>query len=79
MSISREEVEHVAHLARLGLSDEEVGTLQEQLSERWLGAGAAKALADTSAFLKEQGRVQQVLPSYEKFVTKTYAQKAQGQ
>jgi len=32
MSISREEVEHVAHLARLGLSEEEVGTLQEQLS-----------------------------------------------
>jgi aspartyl-tRNA(Asn)/glutamyl-tRNA(Gln) amidotransferase subunit C len=32
MSISREEVQHVAHLARLGLSEEEVGTLQEQLS-----------------------------------------------
>jgi aspartyl-tRNA(Asn)/glutamyl-tRNA(Gln) amidotransferase subunit C len=32
MSISREEVEHVAFLARLGLSEDEKATLQEQLS-----------------------------------------------
>jgi len=32
MAISREEVEHVAFLARLGLSEEEKETLQEQLS-----------------------------------------------
>jgi aspartyl-tRNA(Asn)/glutamyl-tRNA(Gln) amidotransferase subunit C len=32
MAISREDVEHVAHLARLGLSDEEKVVLQEQLS-----------------------------------------------
>jgi aspartyl-tRNA(Asn)/glutamyl-tRNA(Gln) amidotransferase subunit C len=32
MAISREEVEHVAFLARLGLTDEEKATLQEQLS-----------------------------------------------
>ena len=32
MSISREEVERVAFLARLGLTDEEKATLQEQLS-----------------------------------------------
>ena len=32
MSITREEVEHVAYLARLGLTDEEKGRLAEQLS-----------------------------------------------
>jgi len=32
MAISREEVDHVAYLARLGLTDAEKTTLQEQLS-----------------------------------------------
>ena len=32
MAISREEVEHVAFLARLGLTEQEKTTLQEQLS-----------------------------------------------
>lgn len=32
MALSRDEVQHVAFLARLGLSDGEVVTLQEQLS-----------------------------------------------
>ena len=32
MAISREDVEHVAHLARLGLSSHEKDVLQEQLS-----------------------------------------------
>jgi aspartyl-tRNA(Asn)/glutamyl-tRNA(Gln) amidotransferase subunit C len=32
MSITREDVEHIAFLARLGLSDEEKHTFQEQLS-----------------------------------------------
>ena len=57
-------------------------TLQEQVSATWLGGGAkslaAKALADTSAFLKEQGRVQQVAADYSKFVTPEFAQKALG-
>ena len=53
-------------------------TPEEQLSAKWLGGGAAKALADTSAFLKEQGRVQEVKPSYAPFVTTTYVQKALG-
>ena len=51
-------------------------TLQEQASATWLGGGAAKALADTSAFLKEQGRVQEVKPSYAPFVTTKYVQEA---
>ena len=33
MAISREQVEHVAHLARLGLSDEEIDRFQQQLSQ----------------------------------------------
>ncbi len=33
MSISREEVEHVAYLARVGLTEEEKGRLQGQLSD----------------------------------------------
>jgi aspartyl-tRNA(Asn)/glutamyl-tRNA(Gln) amidotransferase subunit C len=33
MAISREQVEHVAHLARLGLSEEETARLQQQLSQ----------------------------------------------
>lgn len=32
MTISRQDVEHIAHLARLGLTDEEKATLEDQLS-----------------------------------------------
>ncbi len=53
-------------------------TLEEQMSATWLGGGAAKALTDTAAFLKEQGRVQEVKPNYGAFVTTTYVQKAMG-
>ncbi|GAA4332732.1 taurine ABC transporter substrate-binding protein [Variovorax defluvii] len=48
----------------------------EQLSPTWLGGGAAKAMANTAAFLKEQGRVQEVKPDYSGFVTTTYVEKA---
>ncbi|MES2100432.1 MAG: taurine ABC transporter substrate-binding protein [Pseudomonadota bacterium] len=51
-------------------------TFAEQLSPAWLGGGAAKAMAGTAAFLKEQGRVQEVKPDYSAFVTTTYVQKA---
>jgi taurine transport system substrate-binding protein len=57
-------------------------TLDEQASAAWLGGGtssaAAKALADTSAFLKEQGRVQAVAPDYSAFVNPAHVQKALG-
>jgi taurine transport system substrate-binding protein len=53
-------------------------TLQEQASATWLGGGAAKAMTDTAAFLKEQGRVQEVKPNYSAFVTTTYVNKALG-
>jgi taurine transport system substrate-binding protein len=51
-------------------------TYAEQLSPAWLGGGAAKAMAGTAAFLKEQGRVQEVKPDYSAFVTPVYVQKA---
>ncbi len=53
-------------------------TLAEQLSPAWLGGGAAKAMANTAGFLKEQGRVQEVKPDYSAFVTTVYVQKAMG-
>ena len=48
-------------------------SVDAQLSDAWLGGGAtsglAKILADTSAFLKAQKKISQVLPSYSAFVT----------
>jgi aspartyl-tRNA(Asn)/glutamyl-tRNA(Gln) amidotransferase subunit C len=46
--ITREQVEHVAMLARLGLTEAEKGTLQAQLSSI-LGYMAALSQVDTSA------------------------------
>ncbi|MDD2926493.1 taurine ABC transporter substrate-binding protein [Rhodoferax sp.] len=54
-------------------------TLQEQLSPTWLGGGAAKALSNTAVFLKEQGRIQEVKPDYNAFVSTSYVRKALGQ
>jgi taurine transport system substrate-binding protein len=54
-------------------------TLQEQLSATWLGGGAAKALSNTSTFLKEQGRIQEVKPDYNAYVSTAYVRKALGQ
>lgn len=51
-------------------------TPDEQLSATWLGGGAAKALANTAAFLKEQGRVQEVKPDYAAFVSGEFVRKA---
>jgi aspartyl-tRNA(Asn)/glutamyl-tRNA(Gln) amidotransferase subunit C len=48
MALSREQVEHVAHLARLGLSDEEIDRFQQQLSQI-LGHMQALDTVDTSA------------------------------
>ncbi len=57
-------------------------TLEDQLSKAWLGGGkdggAARALADTSAFLKAQGRVQSLAADYSKFVNPAFVQKALG-
>ena len=51
-------------------------TAAEQTGATWLGGGAAKAMAGTAAFLKEQGRIQEVKPDYKAFVTDVYVKKA---
>ena len=51
-------------------------TMAEQLGPNWLGGGAAKAMANTAAFLKEQGRIQEVKPDYKAYVTDAYIKKA---
>jgi taurine transport system substrate-binding protein len=51
-------------------------TAAEQMGSKWLGGGAAKAMTDTAAFLKEQGRIQEVKPDYKAFVTDAYIKKA---
>lgn len=53
-------------------------TMADQLSPAWLGGGAARAMAGTAAFLKEQGRVQEVKPDYGAYVTTVYVDKALG-
>jgi taurine transport system substrate-binding protein len=53
-------------------------TMQEQASAAWLGGTAAKALTDTATFLKEQGRVQELKPSYAPYISTSYIQKAMG-
>ena len=40
----------------------------EQASPALLGGGTAKAIAETAAFLKEQGKVERVLPDYGAYV-----------
>ncbi len=51
-------------------------TAADQAGATWLGGGAAKAMAGTAAFLKEQGRIQEVKPDYKAFVTDIYVKKA---
>ena len=55
-------------------------TLQEQASRAWLGGGAnggaSKALLETSKFLKEQGRIQEVKSEYGSVVNPIYVQAA---
>ncbi len=51
-------------------------TAQEQMGAKWLGGGAADAMAKTATFLKEQGRIQEVKPDYRVFVTDVYVKKA---
>ncbi|WP_430232565.1 taurine ABC transporter substrate-binding protein [Paraburkholderia tropica] len=57
-------------------------TPQEQASDKWLGggsaSGAAKSLAATAAFLKEQKTLQSTLPDYSVGVTDEYVKAAAG-
>lgn len=51
-------------------------TLAEQASERFLGGETVKAVAATSAFLKEQGKIDAVLPDYSNYVTAKFVSDA---
>lgn len=49
-------------------------TLEEQVSATWLGGGVAKALMATSEFLKDQGKIDAVLDSYDNASDPAFAQ-----
>jgi len=55
-------------------------SLAEQAGPAWLGGGAnggaTKALTETAKFLKDEGRIQQVVPDYSKNVNPAFAQGA---
>ncbi|AWC21114.1 Sulfate starvation-induced protein 1 [Aminobacter sp. MSH1] len=51
-------------------------TLEEQASVKFLGGDTVKAVAATSAFLKEQGKIDAVQPDYSKYVTSKYVTEA---
>jgi len=51
-------------------------TLTEQASSKFLGGDTVKAVAATSEFLKEQGKIDAVLPDYSKYVTAKYVEAA---
>lgn len=53
-------------------------TMAEQAGPKWLGGAAAKAMTSTAEFLKEQGRIQEVKPSYAAYITDAYIKKAMG-
>ncbi len=59
------------------LKDYGYPTAAEQASDKWLGgganSGAAKAMANTAAFLKEQGRITDIPKDFGKFVNPEYA------
>ena len=79
------EVEKIARLS--GAKPEEVPellkgyyfpTLPEQASADYLGGATVKAIAETAAFLKEQGKIDAVLPDYSRFVAPSLAAQAQA-
>ena len=51
-------------------------TLQQQASVQWLSGGAAKSLAATAAFLKDQGTIQNVLADYSTGVNASWVRQA---
>lgn len=50
--------------------------LEEQASAEFLGGGTAKAVAQTSAFLLEQGKIPAVLPDYGPYVSDRWVKEA---
>jgi len=58
----------------------EFPTIEEQVSDAWLGGGedtgAAKALRATSEFLQEQKQIDELLPDYSEVVTDRFVKMA---
>ena len=54
----------------------EFPTLEQQVSATWLGGGVQNALKAASQFLKEQGKLDAVLPSYAESATPKFARMA---
>jgi taurine transport system substrate-binding protein len=50
--------------------------LADQASEKFLGGATVQAVAATSEFLKEQGKIDAVLPDYGKYVSAKYVSEA---
>jgi taurine transport system substrate-binding protein len=63
-----------------GMANYRFPTMEQQASATWLGGGkeggAARALAFTSQFLKEQGRVENLLPDYGTAVNPEWVKRA---
>ncbi len=51
-------------------------SLADQASDKFLGGDTVKAIAATSEFLKEQGKIEAVLPDYGKYVSAKYVNEA---
>ena len=51
-------------------------TLEQQVSATWLGGGVAGALQATSEFLKDQGKIDKVLDSYDGASNASFAKMA---
>ena len=47
-------------------------TVAEQQSPGLLGGGTTKAIAKTAEFLKDQGKIENVLPDYSSFVSNRF-------
>lgn len=60
------------------LSQYHFPTAADQASEYWLGGGAAQALQNTAAFLKEQKKINTVHEDYNRFIIKDFAAAAAG-
>lgn len=52
-------------------------SLNEELSDKWLGGGANKYIRESAMFLKEQKQIPKVLPDYSAYVTAKWARMAQ--
>jgi len=51
-------------------------SLAEQASDKFLGGATVQAITATSEFLKEQGKIDAVLPDYSKYVSSKYVSEA---